>query len=69
MVIKNLAKSYKLFPKWKRVYKSYLNLQGEAEANSKLAAAVDSYLKSLITPEEPPANANPAEEKAAGGAE
>jgi hypothetical protein len=64
LVIKNLAKSYKLFPKWKRVHKSYLNLQGESEANAKLAAAVDSYLKALTTPEEAVPAADPS-----GGAE
>lgn len=69
VVMKNLAKAYKLFPKWKRVYKSYLNLQGEAEANAKLAAALETYLKSLATPEEPPAVANPADEKPASGAQ
>lgn len=47
VVIKNLGKTYKALAQWKKVYKSYLNLQGESQAKEKLKAAVDEYVKTL----------------------
>ena len=56
VVTRNLAKSYKALPQWKKIYKSYLNLQGEIQAKSKLKAAVERYVKTLAeSPAEAPA--------------
>ena len=64
VVIKNLAKSYKSLAQWKKIYKSYLNLQGESQAKSKLKAAVERYVKTLVNaPAEAPAQEATNEEK------
>ncbi len=56
VVTRNLAKSYKALAQWKKIYKSYLNLQGEIQAKSKLKAAVERYVKTLAeSPAEAPA--------------
>ena len=47
VVIKNLGKAYKELARAKKVFKSYLNLQGESQARAKLKAAVGEYVKSL----------------------
>jgi hypothetical protein len=47
VVIKNLGKAYKELARAKKVYRSYLNLQGEKQAKDKLTAAVGDYVKSL----------------------
>jgi hypothetical protein len=47
VVIKNLAKSYKVLAQAKTVYRSYLNLRGESQAREKLNAAVGEYVKIL----------------------
>jgi hypothetical protein len=57
-VIRNLAKAYKVLPQAKKVYRSYLNLQGEGQARAKLKIAVGEYVKSLT---QSPAEAQPAE--------
>ncbi|MEI6606165.1 MAG: hypothetical protein WCP35_12705 [Verrucomicrobiota bacterium] len=57
-VTTNLAKAYKALAQWKKIYKSYLNLQGEIQAKSKLKAAVERYVKTLAeSPAEAPAEA------------
>jgi hypothetical protein len=58
VVIKNLGKACKALAQAKKLFKSYLNLQGESQAKEKLKAAVGEYVKSLT---EPPAEAPPAE--------
>ena len=59
VVIKVLGKANKTLAQAKRVYKSYLNLQGETQAKEKLKAAIDEYVKTLTeaAPEIQPANA------------
>lgn len=47
IVIKNLNKSYKLFPQWKKIYKSYLNIQGEKQAGDQIKGFVEEYVSSL----------------------
>jgi hypothetical protein len=47
VVIKNLAKAYKVLAQAKTVYKSYLNLRGESHAMDKLKAVIVEYVKSL----------------------
>ena len=52
-VIGNLTLAYKLLPRWNRIYKSYADLRGEAEAKAKVAEAVGIYLKGLtVAPDE-----------------
>lgn len=58
LVAKNLAKSYKALAAAKKIYRSYLNLQGENKAREKLKAAVGAYVKSLT---EAPAEVYPTE--------
>ena len=64
VVIKNLGKSYKALAQAKKVFKSYLNLQGKSQAKEQLKAAVGEYVKSLT---DAPAEAQeaPKEEKSA----
>jgi hypothetical protein len=45
--IKVLTKSYKLMPEWRKGYRTYLDLDGEAKATQHLKAAVDEYVKEL----------------------
>lgn len=47
VVIKNLAKGYKALARAKKIYHSYLNLQGESQARAQLKEAVGEYVKSL----------------------
>jgi len=55
-VTRNLAKSYKALAQWKKIYKSYLNLQGESQAKVKLKNAVSEFVKTLAeSPAEAPA--------------
>ena len=67
VVIKNLGKAYKALAQAKKVFKSYLNLQGEGQAKEKLKAAVGEYVKSLTEPppEAPAAEAPKKEGKSA----
>lgn len=58
VAINSLAKAYKALAQAKRVYKSYLNLQGESQAKEKLKAAVEEYVKTLT---EAPAEIQPAD--------
>jgi hypothetical protein len=58
VVIKNLAKAYKVLAQAKTVYRSYLNLRGEGQANEKLKAAVGAFVKDLT---EAPAEAQTTE--------
>jgi septal ring factor EnvC (AmiA/AmiB activator) len=58
LVAKNLAKSYKALAAAKKIYRSYLNLQGENQAREKLKAIVGAYVKSLT---EAPAEVRPTE--------
>ena len=62
VVINNLGKSYKALAQAKKVFKSYLNLQGERQAKEKLKAAVEEYVKTLA---EAPAEAPKEEKKSA----
>jgi len=45
--IKVLTRSYKLMPQWRKGYRTYLNLDGQAKATQHLKAAVDEYIKQL----------------------
>lgn len=45
--IKILSKSYRLMPEWRKGYRTYQNLDGEAKATEHLKAAVDIYMKEL----------------------
>lgn len=69
IVANNLTKAPKALAKAKKVYKSYLNLQGEPAAKEKLKSLVEDYTKNLTVAPEPPAEKTaeetPAEEKAA----
>lgn len=47
LVARNLTKAYKSLAAAKKVYRSYLNLQGEAQAKAKLNAAIGAYVKGL----------------------
>jgi hypothetical protein len=58
VVIKNLAKSYKALAQAKKVYRSYLNLQGESQAMAKLKATIGEFVKGLI---KAPAETQPAD--------
>ena len=58
LVAKNLAKSYRALAAAKKIYRSYLNLQGENQAREKLKAVVGAYVKSLT---EAPAEVCPTE--------
>lgn len=44
---KHLSSSYKEMAKWRKIYKSYLNLDGQAKANERLKASVDEFSKGL----------------------
>lgn len=59
IVINNLSKAPKKLGQAKRIYKSYVNLQGETQAKEKLKAAINEYSSNLtIAPvETPPADA------------
>jgi len=64
VVIKTLAKSYKALAQWKKIYKSYLNLQGESQAREKIKAAVGEFVNALAeSPAEAPAPDSTNEEK------
>lgn len=62
--IKVLTRSYKLMPQWRKGYRTYLDLDGEAKASEHLKAAVDKYVMELTAkpetaesePEEAPAD-------------
>jgi hypothetical protein len=58
VVIKNLAKSYKALAQAKKVYRSYLNLQGESQAMAKLKATIGEFVNGLI---KAPAETQPAD--------
>jgi len=45
--IQVLARSYKLMPKWRNVYRTYLDLDGEAKASEHLKVAIDGYVGEL----------------------
>lgn len=51
--IQRLASSYKIVPRWKTIYRSYRNLQGEAKATEQVKSQIEAYLKSFT--EEPAA--------------
>jgi hypothetical protein len=64
--MKHLGGAYKAMAKWRKVYKTYLDLDGAPKAGNQLKAAVDDYVQGLTvapapaesTPTEP-APANP----------
>ena len=47
IAIKHLATSYKAMGKWRAIYKTYRNLDGEAKARKQLEASVQDYVKGL----------------------
>jgi DNA-directed RNA polymerase beta' subunit len=63
VVIKNLAKGYKVLGQAKKIYKSYLNLQGEIQAQTKLKAAVAEFVKGLTQPTTVAQSTEPAVDK------
>ena len=63
LVAKNLAKAYKVLAQAKTVYKSYLNLQGEIQAQTKLKAAVAEFVKGLTQPTTVAQSIEPAADK------
>ncbi len=44
---KHLSGAYTEMKKWRKIYKSYLNLDGQAKANERLKASVQEYTKGL----------------------
>ena len=58
VVAKNLGNAYKALARAKKIFKSYINLQGASQAQAKLKAAVGEYVKSLT---QPPAEAQTTE--------
>lgn len=44
---KHLSGAYAEMKTWRKIYKSYLNLDGQAKANERLKASVDEYTKGL----------------------
>ncbi len=45
--IKHLEGSYKAMAKWRTIFKTYLDLDGEAKAKEQLKASVDEFVKGL----------------------
>lgn len=58
VVANNLAKAYKMFANAKKLYSSYLNLQGASPAREKLKANIGEYVKGLT---KAPAKTQPAD--------
>lgn len=65
--IKVLTRSYKLMPEWRKGYRTYLDLDGEAKATQHLKTAVDEYVKELT--DKPEAEEAPAIEAAENAVE
>gem|GEM_PF-5781868 len=47
IAINHLQGTYKEMPKWRKIYRAYLNLDGEAKALEQLKASVDEFAKGL----------------------
>ncbi len=54
VAIDHLGGSYKEMAKWRKIYKTYLNLDGETNAKKQLASAVEEYVKGLTAAPEAP---------------
>ncbi len=53
LTIERLEGSYKAMAKWRTIYKTYLDLDGETKANEQLKTQVDEYVKALTEKPEP----------------
>jgi hypothetical protein len=59
--LKHLDGAYKAMAKWRKVYKTYLDLDGAAKAGNQLKTAVDDYVQGLTAAPAPaPAESAPA---------
>lgn len=52
VAVQRLASAYSVLPRWKTIYRSYHNLQGEAKAAEQIKAQIEAYLHSFNAEQE-----------------